>query len=414
MIVPDGQAQGQPKIAAKQTETLKNVICTTCDGFCPVAAKVEDGRVVKITTRDHPLLKDVLCMKGAFAPKQFSHPDRILYPLKRVGARGENKWERVSWDAAMDDIALRLKKVVTRYGAEALAARVSVGACRQDHRLRCSDDRQGGARVRDQRAGLHPLDASHRSTGFQHLGDPPAMHARRNASGAPAMPIWSAVVSYSSTLKNLGFDPLPYYREAAEPDEEFPLSSFVGLPDNEYFRTGQRHIPELRQMAEDPMFFMNRHDSDALSIVDNEWVRLKTKAGAMLGRVYVRSGMPKGLVRVPHGWWKPESRQGGDHMSGLWSFGDAQLTAADDPELIDLEQGVPHLKGTPCSVTKLTVAEIKALEAEYGATNALPRGPEGKVLRSDARPNDFMWDDKVGDGIEFEAAELSTYGRYTI
>ena len=93
----------------------------------------------------------------------------------------------------------------------------------------------------------------------------------------------------------------------------------------------------------------------------------------------------------------------------MWSFGDAQLTADDDPELIDLEQGVPHLKGTPCSVTKLT-----AEEAEYGITTALTRGPEAKVLRSDARPNDFMWDDKVGDGIEFEAAELSTYGRYTI
>ena len=87
--------------------------------------------------------------------------------------------------------------------------------------------------------------------------------------------------------------------------------------------------------------------------------------------------------------------------------------ADDDPKLIDLEQGVPHFKGTPCSVTKLTAGEIKALEAEYGATNALPRGPEGKVLRSDARPNDFMWDDKVGDGIEFEATELSTYGPYT-
>jgi anaerobic selenocysteine-containing dehydrogenase len=116
---------GQEQLVAKQTETLKNLICTTCDGFCPVAAKVENGRVVKITTRDDPLLKDVLCMKGAFAPKQFAHPDRILYPLKRVGARGENNWEQVSWGAAMDDIAARLKKVVARYGPEALAVAAS-------------------------------------------------------------------------------------------------------------------------------------------------------------------------------------------------------------------------------------------------------------------------------------------------
>ena len=77
------------------TSVLKNVVCGSCDGFCPVAAKVEDGRVVKVTTRDHPILKDVICMKGGFAPKSFAHPDRILHPLKRVGARGDNHWQQV-------------------------------------------------------------------------------------------------------------------------------------------------------------------------------------------------------------------------------------------------------------------------------------------------------------------------------
>ncbi|MBL6598241.1 MAG: hypothetical protein ISP41_05070 [Alphaproteobacteria bacterium] len=44
------------------------------------------------------------------------------------------------------------------------------------------------------------------------------------------------------------------------------------------------------------------------------------------------------------------------------------------------------------------------MEAEFGPTLDLPRGPEGKVIRSDARPNDFMWDDELGEGIEFESA----------
>ena len=101
-------------------------------------------------------------------------------------------------------------------------------------------------------------------------------------------------------------------------------------------------------------------------------------------------------------------------MSGMWAFSEAQVTSDDAPDLVDVEQGVPHLKGAPCSVTKLTVEEVSRLEAEYGPTNDLPRGPEGKVLRSDSRPNDFMYDDELGDGIEFEAAELSLYGRYTL
>ena len=99
----------------------KSVVCYSCDSFCPLAAKVEDDRVVKVTTRDHPFFKDVICMKGAYAPKSFAHPDRLMKPKKRMGARGEGKWAEVSWDEAMDDIASRLTKVVDQYGPEALA-----------------------------------------------------------------------------------------------------------------------------------------------------------------------------------------------------------------------------------------------------------------------------------------------------
>ena len=99
----------------------KSVVCHSCDCFCPLAAKVDQDRVVKVTTRDHPFFKDVICMKGAYAPKSFAHPDRLMYPLKRVGARGEGRWKQVSWQDAMDDIAARLTKVVEQHGPEALA-----------------------------------------------------------------------------------------------------------------------------------------------------------------------------------------------------------------------------------------------------------------------------------------------------
>jgi hypothetical protein len=121
--------------------------------------------------------------------------------------------------------------------------------------------------------------------------------------------------------------------------------------------------------------------------------------------------MPKGLVRVPHGWWKPESKPGIGNMSGMWSFADALITADDEPDLIDLEQGIPHMKGAPCRLTKLNQAEVADLEAEYGPTDELPRGPEGKVLRSNNATTNFMQDEDFGDDVEFEAVELSLYGR---
>jgi hypothetical protein len=64
----------------------------------------------------------------------------------------------------------------------------------------------------------------------------------------------------------------------------------------------------------------------------------------------------------------------------------------------------------------LTAAEVEKLEAEYGPSEAVPHGPEGKVLRSKALPGefDFMEDENIGEGIEFEAAQLSLYGRYSM
>ena len=98
-------------------------------------------------------------------------------------------------------------------------------------------------------------------------------------------------------------------------------------------------------------------------------------------------------------------------MSGMWDFSDAVITADDDPDLIDREQGVPHLKGMRCALEKLPASEVAKLEEQYGPTNEIPRGPEGKVLRSKSKKDDFMYDDLAGDGVEFEAIELSIYGR---
>jgi anaerobic selenocysteine-containing dehydrogenase len=103
----------------------KTVVCASCDAGCLLTADVREGRVVKIRTTDIPLLRDNICMKGIYAPKSFAHPDRVLYPLKRVGERGSGDWERVGWDEAMDDIADRLQRVVERYGPEALAVSTS-------------------------------------------------------------------------------------------------------------------------------------------------------------------------------------------------------------------------------------------------------------------------------------------------
>ena len=114
-------------------------------------------------------------------------------------------------------------------------------------------------------------------------------------------------------------------------------------------------------------------------------------------RADVRDQMPKGLVRVPHGWWKPESAQGLERLSGMWTFSDAQLSDDEDMSLMDLEQGIPHLKGVPCRVTKLTADELADLEVRYGRSSEQPPGPAARVhARTEAR--DFMYDPEHAGG----------------
>ena len=84
-------------------------------------AHVENGRVVRLQgDPDHPNNKGYICTKGKNEIGRLYHPDRVLHPLKRVGARGEGRWERVSWDEALDGIAQGLTAVRDRYGADAI------------------------------------------------------------------------------------------------------------------------------------------------------------------------------------------------------------------------------------------------------------------------------------------------------
>ncbi len=93
--------------------------CRMCHGVCQVLVHVRDGRVVKVTgDPDSPTSRGYLCPKGAASPDLLYHPERLLYPLRRAGARGENRWERVSWDDALSEMAERLDAVRRQNGPE--------------------------------------------------------------------------------------------------------------------------------------------------------------------------------------------------------------------------------------------------------------------------------------------------------
>lgn len=95
--------------------------CRACSGKCGVLAHVRNGRVIKLEgDPEHPMSKGTLCAKGLAGIQALYHPNRIKYPLLRVGERGENRWRRISWDEAIELIYQKLRKAREEYGAESL------------------------------------------------------------------------------------------------------------------------------------------------------------------------------------------------------------------------------------------------------------------------------------------------------
>ncbi len=104
----------------RMVEYVKS-ICRMCHGGCGVVVHVENGKAVKIEgDRDHPLNRGYLCPKGLASIEIAYHPNRLRYPLKRVGEKGEGKWVRVSWGEALEDISSRLMELKEQYGAESV------------------------------------------------------------------------------------------------------------------------------------------------------------------------------------------------------------------------------------------------------------------------------------------------------
>ena len=111
----DKHAWGNKDFSPKTGRERKAVpsACYQCVTRCPNITYVEDGRVVKIEGQLNSIRSEgVMCAKGQGGVNQPNDPDRILYPLKRVGARGEGKWKRISWDEALTEVTDRIKALM--------------------------------------------------------------------------------------------------------------------------------------------------------------------------------------------------------------------------------------------------------------------------------------------------------------
>ena len=92
-----------------------------CPDTCAWEVAVDQGRAVLMRgVKDHPLTRGGLCAKvNRYLDRVYS-PDRVLHPLRRIGPKGEGRFERISWDEAIGEITGRLRSIVDEHGAEAV------------------------------------------------------------------------------------------------------------------------------------------------------------------------------------------------------------------------------------------------------------------------------------------------------
>jgi anaerobic selenocysteine-containing dehydrogenase len=99
----------------KRRYMLVPTICFNCEAACGLLAYVDKETLQIRKLEGHPLhpgSRGRNCAKGPATLNQVHDPERILYPLKRIGKRGEGQWQRVSWDEVLDDIAGRIRQAL--------------------------------------------------------------------------------------------------------------------------------------------------------------------------------------------------------------------------------------------------------------------------------------------------------------
>src|SRR5207253_7861485 len=102
-------------------EVRHSVCALDCPDCCALLITVDDGKGSRLRgDPDHPVTRGFLCGKVArYLDREYS-PDRLLYPQKRTGAKGEGRFERISWDEALDTIATRFAAVAREHCSESI------------------------------------------------------------------------------------------------------------------------------------------------------------------------------------------------------------------------------------------------------------------------------------------------------
>ena len=126
-VAPNLLAATPAKAEEGEVKKLRTM-CRACLNNCGMIAHVKDGKVIKLEgDPDDPMNKGGVCAKGLAGIQALYNPNRIKYPMKRIGERGSNQWERISWEQAIDEICDVMWEYYQKEGPKSLVCSTGGG-----------------------------------------------------------------------------------------------------------------------------------------------------------------------------------------------------------------------------------------------------------------------------------------------
>jgi anaerobic selenocysteine-containing dehydrogenase len=183
-------------------------------------------------------------------------------------------------------------------------------------------------------------------TTWEEARSKPALPGKTPAFGTFLTPSGKVELA-SSVLAALGYDPLPYYEEPSDPGacDERPFVIFAGTREPANYNTNYHQIGFLREREPEPTLYINPDDATSYGVTEGKWVRIATGHGAIELKAHIDPRQKQGALRVPHGWWKPETEPGlaaGLSCAALYNDG---MLFSDEAWNLDPEQGLTNLRG---------------------------------------------------------------------
>ena len=144
-----------------------------CPASCGLLLKVENGKITEVKgDLGHPVSGGIICRKMKGYPASVYHSERILYPMRRTGKKGEGKFCRISWEEAVEEISSRWKDIIEKWGSETILPAVYSGVM-SDIQRNCGHaffNRLGASRI------VMTLCSSAKGEGYrQVMGNTPSL-----------------------------------------------------------------------------------------------------------------------------------------------------------------------------------------------------------------------------------------------